>query len=482
MAPIFPLALALCLVNPSQDPKDGPQSGPSPIDVVSALETVVADTIAAVEGSVVAIRREKNIQTGQTTAVRGRNPEPPRQFEPRGAMIDADPDLLALDYGSGVVVGNGGEILTAFHVVRGARYLEVRGVNHQRFEAEVIAADPRSDLAVIAPRDPANLRLALKPVKIGDSGKLRKGAFLLAFGNPFNSARDGMASASMGILSNRARRIDSNVTSPDMITLKNLPSLLQMDAKLNLGMSGGAVVNLRGELVGLTTNAANVSGFDAQAGYAIPMDQIGRRAVESLIRGKEVEYGFLGIGLDEQYHSNAVGTVQPGTPADEAGLVTRDRIISIGGIPVLDSDSLILAVNSFTPGTPIEVKLLHNDKPSSKFVNLSKLGVNGEVIATSRAEAWRGLRVDYVSTMKDQMKGGDLLAAMARGGVLVSEVQPASPAEVAGLRTNQVILAVDGQRIRKPADFDKAIAGKDGPVELTLEADQKVSILPAPKP
>ena len=119
---------------------------------------------------------------------------------------------------------------------------------------------------------------------IGDAGKLRKGAFLIALGNSFNAALDGKPSASWGILSNIARKLDMDLDDnmnvrPKLVRLLNYPTLLQLDSKLNLGMSGGAVINLKGELVGLTTMASSPAGFDAMAGYAIPMDKLGRRAV-----------------------------------------------------------------------------------------------------------------------------------------------------------------------------------------------------------
>ena len=133
---------------------------------------------------------------------------------------------------------------------------------------------------------------------MGDATKLRKGAFLIALGNPFNAARDGKPSASWGILSNIARKLDRQISTryqPAAHSASRSPHALQLDAKLNLGMSGGAVINLKGELVGLTTMAASPAGFDAMAGYAMPMDRMGRRAVETLRQGKEIEYGLLGI-------------------------------------------------------------------------------------------------------------------------------------------------------------------------------------------
>ena len=124
---------------------------------------------------------------------------------------------------------------------------------------------------------------------------------------PFNAAQDGRPSASLGILSNVARRVEpepDEVTNfPRRIELPNYPTLLQLDAKLNLGMSGGAVVNMRGELVGLTTMASSPSGFDAMAGYAIPMDRIGRRAVETLRKGRRSS-----TGCSASAHSSAAPT------------------------------------------------------------------------------------------------------------------------------------------------------------------------------
>ena len=165
--------------------------------------------------------------------------------------------------------------LDGYHVVKGAKRLEVRAADHQAFEAEVIAADPRSDLAVIVPRElPGVAAPKLRPLPIGDASKLRKGSFLVALGNPFNAAH-GRPSASWGILANVARRLlpTSDESGNRSLQLRHYPTLLQLDAKLNLGMGGGAVVDLNGALVGVTTAAASVAGFNAQAGYAIPMDR-----------------------------------------------------------------------------------------------------------------------------------------------------------------------------------------------------------------
>ena len=268
---------------------DGPQSpaapqppGPAAGRLVAALETAMADAIAKAEPSVVAIHRDKGENSQETRAVRGRKP-PPRFQEP--SQLDFRPDrpadlddFISFDFGSGVVIGDQGQILTAFHVVRGAARLRVRaaggtavrGRGHRRRPAQRPGRHrPGAIPGVEPPR--------LKPLAIGDASRLRKGSFLIALGNPFNAARRTAArrragascrTSPAGWMARRGQRWSDGSSS-------TIPTLLQLDAKLNLGMSGGAVINLKGELVGLTTTAASPAGFDAQAGYAIPMDQLG---------------------------------------------------------------------------------------------------------------------------------------------------------------------------------------------------------------
>ena len=462
----------------------GDPPSPTPIEIVSALETALADAIEKAEPSVVAIARDKDGKGEATTAVRGRGAPPspaadlPAGFGPFRPFDDVEiPDYIASDYGSGVVIGERGEILTAFGVVKGASRLVVRSRGMRDFDALVIAADPRSDLAVIAPADPALWRRAkFRPSTIGDASRLRKGNFLLALGNPFNAGRDGRASASWGILANIARKLEPPAAeATTKLQLRNYPTLLQLDSKLNLGMSGGAVVNLKGELVGLTTNAANAGGFDSQAGYALPIDALSRRAIEALRQGKEVEYGFLGVVLPKD-KSNRIEEVTAGTPAGEGGLFPQDVILAIGGVPVTDSDTLVMAVNSFNPGEPIPVRIRRDEREFDKTVILAKLLVDGEVIVTNRPPAWRGLRVDFVSTDPRSARGNLLLEAMARGGVLITSVDPGSAADDANLKVGQIITAVAGQPIKNPVDFARATADKRGPVDLTTEGTQTTTV------
>lgn len=441
-------------------------------EIVSSIETVVADAIERAEPSVVAIARTKTEANPnhETLVVRGR---------PRAALDSkandvigrqiVSADYVSFDYGSGVVIGGEGQILTAFHVVQGASFLLVRAAGEQQFEAEVIAADPRSDLAVIAPRVmPGGAPPKLKPIAIGDSGKLRKGGFLVALGNPFNAARDGRPSASWGILANVARRLEPEADGWGNLRrdhLNEYPTLLQLDSKLNLGMSGGAVVNMRGELVGLTTTACSPAGFDAQAGYAIPMDRIGKRLIETLKQGKEVEYGLLGIAPLEG--TNRVKDVAINSPAAEGQILVDDEIVAVNESPIASFDDLILAIQEFSPGESIRLKIVRKGKPLERTVVLAKFRVEGEVIATTRPAPWRGVRVDYMNLNTRPQEFG--LFNKATRGVVVTAVEEGSPAASAGLKPGQIIAKVGDQPVISPAQFEAAVAKQTGSVSLVTD-------------
>jgi S1-C subfamily serine protease len=476
------LLLSSCVLLAWDDPpkSSAGQSSLSSADVVAAVENALGDAIAKAEDSIVAISREKGENGQETLAVRGRRPRPsPPQFRRNlvfndlRAPLPDETDAISLDFGSGVVIGDKGQILTAYHVVKGARRLIVRACDRQQFDAEIIAADPRIDLAVIVPVEEGAEAPRLKPIPMGDASRMRKGTFLVALGNPFNSARDGKPSASWGILSNVARRVatetgeDANSPNSAPRGLLHYPTLLQLDSKLNSGLSGGAVINLKGELVGLTTLAESPAGFDSQAGYAIPMDKLGRRAVETLKDGREVEYGFLGIQAEPRA-SNKVGKVVINSPAFLADVQAGDEIIAVADQPVRDFDSLILAVNAYSAGDTVHLKVRRKDDMLDRPITLAKYPNDGDVIATNRPKLWRGIRVDYTSTQRQQTFDRRYLE-MTPPGILVTEVEEGSRAKAAGMKRGQLILKVGDKAVANPPAFYKAIESLDGPV--TLETD-----------
>ncbi len=373
----------------------------------------------------------------------------------------ANPDTIPEAYGSGVVIDERGLILTNFHVIDRATKVFVRlpGQNRGSY-ADILAADGRSDLAILKMLTPPADLKALKP---GDGGKVRKGDWAIVLANPFATGfRDGSPSASWGIVSNLRRRIPGpSEEAKRAKPLAQYATLIQTDARLNLGCSGGALLNIEGELVGLTTSLAALTGGETAGGYAIPFDTNVRKMIEILKRGEEVEYGFLGVTVsppEVRTHPQGVvvADVAPGLPAIRSGIRANDIITAINGIPVREQEDLFLNISAALAGTVAEVELLRNGVPRKFSVRLAKSSHNETVIASSRPGPVFGLRIDYSSTLS--------LDSNPPEGVLVRDLDVGSPAEKHlkewSDRSRLIVVAVDGQSVPTPSEFYKLAAGK----------------------
>jgi S1-C subfamily serine protease len=341
--------------------------------------------------------------------------------------------------------------------------------------ADIYAADHRSDLAVLKLID--DKVGPLPAIPFGDGGSVRKGQWLLSIANPFAAGfRDGSPSASWGILSNIRRRAPGKLREEErMKTLHQYGTLLQTDARLNLGCSGGALIDLKGEMIGLTTAVAALSGSETAGGFAVPLDDKMKRIIAVLRQGKEVEYGFLGVALEEsdrreegvQVSTRSDGVVA-GSPASRAGLRPGDRIMKVNGVRLRDNEDLFLAVGGLLAGSEVrlEVRSFRGAVVERGPVPLAKLYVPGKSIVSNKPAAFRGLRVDYTSV--SYMRAG-LGGVPIRNGVAVREVRPGSPADQARLRADDVIVKVGNRSVATPDEFYQVVKDlKNGPVELSL--------------
>lgn len=389
-----------------------------------------------------------------------------------------DPAFIPEFYGSGIVIDEKGLILTNEHVIRDGKRFFIRLPGDKSATASVIAADQRSDLAVLKLDAPIE---GLKAIEIGNGEKLKKGQLVLSLANPFAAGfRDGSPSASWGIISNLRRRMPAEMRQePERSDrpLSQYATLIQTDARLNLGCSGGALIDLDGKLIGLTSALAALSGTETPGGFGLPMDAGFRRIIDRLKQGAEVEYGFLGVNFGGgRGPMQAVPRVSQGVfipemigggPAANAGLQSRSIVLSINGIPVRDNSDLSYLIGTALAGSTVKVEWRPPSGGGSVFtsVKLAKLHVSPDrFLATKKPREVGGLIVDYTSTMPTLLWQRSSIAS----GVVIRKVEPNSAADKAGLHEGKIITHVNRTAVTTPTDFYLAVDNAGRSMELTL--------------
>lgn len=271
--------------------------------------------------------------------------------------------------GSGSVLDKTGHILTNYHVIEGATEVKVTLFNGESFDAGLVGRDPANDVAVLRISAPAD---DLIPIELGDSARLRVGQRVLAIGNPFGLER----TLTVGTLSSLNRRLPSRAAG------REIKSVIQIDAALNRGNSGGPLLNSRGQLIGMNTAIASQTGQNTGVGFAVPVNTI-RRIVPQLIEHGRVIRPVIGIeSVYQAEHGLQIIKVTEGGPAERAGLrgfrVVRkrenrglftieretldrsfaDTILAIDGKPVATGDELLDHIEAKRPGDPVQLRIL----------------------------------------------------------------------------------------------------------------------------
>ncbi len=284
-----------------------------------------------------------------------------------GRDDDDDDQRTALGKGSGVIVTASGRILTNAHVVDNAQDIKVTLTDGSEYDAKVIGKDSKADLAVIQLK--GNFP-TLKPVTFGDSSVLRLGDVVLAIGDGLGVGK----SVSMGIVSAKGRH---------EVGIEVYEDFIQTDAAINHGNSGGALVNMKGELVGINTAIASRTGEYSGIGFAIPAN-MARPIMEMLVKDGHVTRGYLGVntvtatpGLAKENNLGAtrgaaIADVQPDSPASQAGLVVGDVVTAVDATEVRDADTLRNTIAMIKPGTTVTLEVAH--KGSGRTTLKAKLG------------------------------------------------------------------------------------------------------------
>jgi serine protease Do len=365
----------------------------------------------------------------------------------------------ARSLGSGVIVSKDGIVLTNHHVVRHADEIRVTLSDDQEYVAKLVGSDPKSDIAVLRIEAPPK---NLQPLPVGESTKLRLGEVVLAIGNPFGVGQ----TVTMGIVSAVGRANVGIVDYEDFI---------QTDAAINPGNSGGALVNMRGELVGINTAILSRSGGYQGIGFAVPT-QMAKPIMESLVKHGRVIRGWLGVmiqNLDKRL-AKALGLgvkrgvlvtqVQPGSPAQKAGLRRGDVVVRVDGKPMRDVARLRNAIAVAGAKRMVKLSVVRGDKTLEMQVTLGELPSAKVATFTKKQGGLGGLTLETIGDEHRRRLG------MPRGlrGVIVTEVKASSAAARAGLRKGDVVLEINRHRVANTAQFTQVYRAAGGQIALLV--------------
>ena len=352
--------------------------------------------------------------------------------------------------GSGVIINaSKGYVLTNNHVINQAQKISIQLNDGREFDAKLIGSDDQSDIALLQIQNPSKLT----QIAIADSDKLRVGDFAVAVGNPFGLGQ----TATSGIVSALGR---------SGLNLEGLENFIQTDASINRGNSGGALLNLNGELIGINTAILAPGGGSVGIGFAIPSN-MARTLAQQLIDFGEIKRGLLGIkgtemsadiakafNLDVQ-RGAFVSEVLPGSGSAKAGVKAGDIITSLNGKPLNSFAELRSRIATTEPGTKVKLGLLRNGKPLEVEVTLDT-STSSSASAEMITPALEG------ATLSDgQLKDGGK-------GIKIDEVVKGSPAAQAGLQKDDVIIGVNRDRVNSIAEMRKVLAAKPAIIALQI--------------
>lgn len=375
-----------------------------------------------------------------------------------GSMPDTTPQE---GLGSGVIVrktGNTVYVLTNNHVAGNADKIKVILNDGREFDGSLVGADDRKDIALV------KFETTDKDIvvaKLGDSSKIEVGDWAIAVGSPFGL----VSSVTTGTISAVGRN-----GGPD----GNINDFIQTDAAINKGNSGGALVNIRGEVIGINTWIASPTGGSVGLGFAIPINNV-KGAIDDLITHKEVQYGWLGVSLLDITSDKAsakemgldgkkggfVAHVFLGGPADKAGILPGDFITAINGTPVKSQDELVRKVGDIPAGTYATITIIRNG--TQREVR-TRIDLRDKNVASSNKDLFPGVSV---VSLNSESINKSKLPSNVKEGVMVADVIAKSPASVMGVKIGDIITKVNDQKVTSMANF-YLLLNEQGKSKLTF--------------
>jgi len=356
--------------------------------------------------------------------------------------------------GTGFFISADGYIITNNHIVENGQKVKVFTASGDEFQAKIIGSDPRTDVALIKV-DTKNAPFA----ELGDSGAVKVGEWVLAIGNPLGMEHTVTA----GIVSAKGRQlIDLDPGS--------YQDYIQTDAAINRGNSGGPLVNMKGDVIGINSNILTpaMNGGNIGIGFAIPSNMAKKVVAQLKDRGKVIR-GYLGINIpgqpiDEDTRKSLnlssrkgalINSVEPGTPADKAGLKQYDVVIELNGQAIDSGSDLRMRIADAKPGTKVDLKIIRDGKEKIITATVSELEDQGTQASASRSQRDIGLQVTALTPNLARRYG-----LSTTKGLLVTDVDPTSDAGRKGLQAGDIIREVNRQTVSTEEEWDAIIAKK----------------------
>ena len=425
------------------------------LDPISAPEAKTSSAQSDVPGSFAELAKNAspsvvNISTVKVVKGQGEVPSPFGPNDPFKDFFDryfrdqTPKGFKQRSLGSGFIIDKDGFILTNNHVVEKTDEIKVTLADEREFSAEIIGRDPKTDLALIRiePDSP------LKPLPLGDSEKLEVGDWVVAIGNPFGLGHTVTA----GIVSAKYRRIGAG----------SYDNFIQTDASINLGNSGGPLLNTAGEVIGINTAIFSQSGGSVGIGFAIPIN-MAKDLLPQLKKGKVVR-GWLGViiqkittelknKLDLKDERGAlVADITPGGPADKAGIKRGDVIIYFDKKEIKEMSELPYIVASTPVGKLVTVEVIRKGEKKGIQVEIGELKEKGEPRVVSEAKPKLGLTVQEITPELARNFG-----LSEKSGLVVVQVESNTPAAEAGMKPGDIILEIDQVEVKDIEHFNQKI-------------------------
>jgi Do/DeqQ family serine protease len=392
--------------------------------------------------------------------------DPSERFSQRGRQVPP-PTFRREGLGSGVIVTSDGYVLTNHHVVDAATNINVELTDGREFSAKVVGADQPSDLALLKVE-----ATGLPALTLGDSDNVEVGDVVLAIGNPLNLGQ----TVTMGIVSAKGRQ-------SRLGGARSYEDFLQTDAPINQGNSGGALVNLKGELIGINAQIASMTGGNIGIGFAIPAN-MARHVMNDLKATGSVRRAQLGVqvqevdadlaaSLDLKSVGGAIVTsVQPGSAAEKAGVKQGDVITSFGGRAVRDMNALRNRVAESAPGSRNELVLIRDGKEHKLTITLDEASPARASTSANPAERSDGSALGItVAPITPEIARRENLPQGIKG-LVVENVDANSRAASAGIRPGDVIKEVNRQRVDTVDELRDAVRrSADRPTLLLVNRD-----------